>query len=615
MDRILEIFALIIAAVEGTDMEALNAELVQLCTDLPDADLELVESGLLDLFDSVRAGEVEGVDARDLPALQLITTGVENIRTLAAVRIEAATAVDDEIRALEESLAATDPAAVDPTADPEGGTDPDDGGAAPAADPVVEPVTDDAAVDDGAQVPVTAAARPALGAARQHQPTRTRARADRIPAAPAPRDPHVRIVANTGGVLENMTAAADYMAREAHNLGPNAGKVPMVTIQAQYSPEDTFRETDDRHNRQVMESITAAAQDPEAWSGPDALTAAVWCAEAPVDYGLIMQAVADRPVLDALPSRGMERLSVRVPVSPTLSSVNVDQSDGVDNAVSIYTVDDEADDDFSKPIQAADCISWNTFEAYAIVKRRRFKVGAAMAYPENVAQINELTAAAWARKADSCLLGRIKNDAGTTEITEPDQVFGAAIDLIELVVRLGAYMRSAERTGGQARLRAMLPAWIIDMIQADIARSGRSVYNPDAEAVIARSKVQDMLSSANINAAFYLDTPINDDGSLSGPTQILGRQTDASTAEKWPCTIQFGLWFEGAFAVGDGGELNLGVNRNANNVARNEWETFYEKFETVIPRRGPEALWVQQTVLTTGAYAAPVDGDITCAGS
>ena len=77
--------------------------------------------------------------------------------------------------------------------------------------------------------------------------------------------------------------------------------------------------------------------------------------------------------------------------------------------------------------------------------------------------------------------------------------------------------------------------------------------------------------------------------------------------------MQFELWFEGQYAVGDPGELNIGVVRDSALNAKNEFESFYEKYEGLVAHRGPEALWVTQDVLATGAFAAPIDGDISCA--
>lgn len=603
MDRILEIFRALLTAT-ADEATALHAELDELWPTLSDEDVAVAESSLLDLFEGIRAGDLaeDGIEARDVNALRVVTTGVESIRALAAQRLEDAAALDAQIAELEASLAApaaeTEPA---PETEPVAETQP-----TPEPTAEVEPAPEPAAEVEPELETVTAAGRPSLGGAAARQPARTRPRT----AAPAPVDPHVVLTATNGGRLDSMTAAADVITQGFNELGANAGKRVLVTARADYPAEQTFREADTAHNGQIMEAIVAAGQDPSSWSD-QSLTAAGWCAPSPVDYGLVIQAVADRPVWDALPKVGMDRMGLKLPVSPTLSDVNVAAGD-TDAAISLFTETDVDDGDFSKPIQAIDCPDFVDFRAYAVVKRLKFKNGAAVAYPENVSAWNTLTGSAWARKADSLLLGNIKNDAGTTVITEPDQVYGAAIDVIELLLRLGAYMRSAERTGSQARLRAALPAWIIDLMQADQARSGRSVYN-DTDIVIARNKITDMLTSSNINPLFYLDTPINPTTqALDGPTQILQRQTDGSQALQWPCKVQFGLWFEGQYAVGDPGELNIGVVRDSTLNARNEFESFYEKYEALAARRGPEALWVTQTVAATGTYAAPIDGEIAC---
>lgn len=595
MERIAEILAL------------LESETAEPGT-LTDVQVGELETELLGIFAAIRAGEYEGVEPTDVETLRSISTAVENLRALASVRMTTAAEVEAEIAALEESLAATggdDEAETDETAE--------------TTDTTTEGETTTETEGEGAEttepVAVSAAAvtpeRPSLAAAAARQPAATR---PRVPA-PVPVDPHVSIVNVQGGPLTSMTAAAESMSQQYRQLGPNAGKRSLVSIRADFPEESTLHEGDDRGNAAKLKALRAAASDPGAWDGMDSLAAAGWCVPTPVSYALIIQAMAETPVINSLPNVNVDRGGVRVPVSPSLSSIVTSTGTDAGAAVGFWTVDDDEiaadpdDPDFAttlKPFQVVDCPDWVEFVTYAVTRSLAWRNMAAKANPENVAAWNQLLMAAFARARETKVLDLMKGDVGTTKVTE-SPVFGAAIDIVETIMRLGAFMRSAERTGGQARLRTEIPAWVIDLMASDMARSGRAVYN-NSDLVVARAKIAGELANANINATFYLDSP------STGPSQILQRQATGA-ARQWPCSIQYGLHFEGHYAFGDGGEIDLGVYRDTEKVQRNTYATFAESFDTVIANRGPEALWVTQDVIANGTFAAPIDGDVACAAS
>lgn len=594
MDRILEIFAALIrrAAAEGEtfDPAPLVTELDELYVALADDEVALVEAALTDLFDGIRAGTEDGVAPTDVDALRVVVTNIENLRALASIRMTEAEAVNGEIADLEAMLAGQ---VADPDADPVADPTP-----APAAEAEPEPEPEAAPEATPAPELVTAAAdtppaRPTLGQATAHQPRSARART----TTPARRDPHVRILNETGGAAESMVAAAAVMSRELKNLGPNAGKRNMIQVRGDYPQDRQLEPEDSVGNGRKLDAVLAAVEDPSLWTD-EIVAAGGWCSPSPVQYGEVVQAVATRPVRDSLPAFQADRGGARIPVSPTLSSVD---TAGSDAAVGIWTEADDAsnisDPTHIKSLQVIDCTSWVDFRTYAVYQSVGFRNMMAKADPENVAAWNQLIAGAHARLADSKLLDLMKGDAGTTQITQASAVLGAAIDIVELLIRLGEFMRSAERTGAQARLRAEIPAWVIGLMQSDMARS-RHGQNPEGP-VVARERIAGMLAEANITPTFYLDSP------TSGTSQLLGKQTASNEPRQWPCQIQFGLHFEGHYQFLDSGELNIGTYRDAGLVRANTFQSFAETFEGLSAKRGPEALWVTQAVSATGTYSAP----------
>lgn len=590
MDRINEILALL-----ETPDSIENAEIETLCAEL------------IDLFHQVRAGEIEDVAANDVPLLTKMSDGAQNLRALAALRIEALEAEAAELDALEAVIAG-------PTETEDGETEAteteDEAAAAAALIAEAEAATEAAAAAET----VTAAGTPAAPARPAISKIRERAGAPKVvTAAATPPDPRVTIVSSSG-VQDSLTAAAVDMSKDGKNVPPNAGKRSLVTIKADYPESHQLDDVDWRTNGRKFDAVVAAAREH-----PDeTITAAGgWQTPPEVRYELITQALANRPIKNALPNFAAPRMSVTLPTSPTLADIGatfvVVDGETPDTAVSVWTTDDDAavleGTDFTKPIQRVTPPEYDTFETYAVVARKRLGNFAAKANPENVDAWNKLILARQARVGECLMLGRIKLDAGTTLVADPDPIFGAARDILEQVLRISTFMRSAERADENALIHAALPSWVVSLMQSDLVRTNRA--DMTADLVIARDRIITQFGNAGIRPTFYIDTPVDPTtGAFSGSNQILRKQTDGGASALWPATVQYGLWFEGHFGAIDNGQIDLGVVRSPELNEVNDWETFAETFEGVVAHRGPEAVWVSQTVRPDGSYAAGIDGDV-----
>lgn len=561
-------------------------------TSVTDAQVAEAETALLEAFDAIRAGEVDGVDARDVGTLTSIADAIAALGVLASQRMEAAAAVDAELAELEARLHAGEP-------DPETPEEPE--AAAPeepeAGTEVEQPEAE--AADEQPEA-VAASGTPSVGsaaafAARARRPVPAQARR-RQPA----QDSRVRLVAANGAQLDSLADVGRVISEGFGVLGQNAGKRTLATIRADY-PEDRQLGDSRSTNGARIDAVVALAEDPASWQDPALVAAGGWCAPSPIRYDQVVQAIASRPVAGSLPSFQADRAGVQIPVSPTLSVIEVDGETDDAAAIRIWTETDDIDalepDGPTKPVQRIDCNTWEDFRLYAITKRLRFGNMAARANPENVASWNTLALAAYARKAESRLLTLIKSDAGTTELVQPAPLLGAARDVAELVLRLTTFMRSAERSNPETRIRGWFPDWLISLMQADLIRAKRDTV----DITVARTALTSIFSNAGINPTFYIDTP------LTGPSQLLGKQVNAGAPAAWPCAIQFGLAFEGHFGFMEGGEINLGVWRDRELNEVNDFETFAEGFEGLYARRGPEALWVTQDVMANGTSSAAID--------
>lgn len=618
-------------------------ELINTPDDIEDPEALAVELGTI--FVAIRAGEVEELPEGQtiLDVVRPIGDAVTNLRALDFMRACADAEVEAELDAIANQTAppaaATDTEG-DAAAAAAGGDGEDEGegeGENAAGDGDEDGATgggdggtaggdaggeggDGENVDAtaGAEaVPVTAAGRVPLGAGRRHQP----GMASRKPAAPK-RPSNVAIVRAEGGTI-SADELGEVMYHGWESVGSRSGKRVWAQIVHTFDDEHTLSTRDDGANDRKVQALVAGARTDEAWANaPLTASGLGWCTPSVIDYSSGgVQALSVRPVANALPEAQISRGGTQLRQQRTLADVTGitsldDAHDPDDTAVSTWTeandiAFDPDDDGTWKPIQGQECASWNDFRAYMVVARRKFSNMAAEADPEDVRDITELTQARYARVADTLLLEKIKQDAGTTNVTQPAELLGSVRDFVELVIRLVEFMRSAERAtdgmGGGPRIRLMAPAWSLGMNQADLVRTP-SFASGAARLVVPRTELVGMLTDAGVQPSFYIDSP------LTGPSQILPKQTDNTEAKDWQCNVQFGLWFEGHFIHGVGRTIDLGTVRDPDLNKANDYETFMEGSENLLARRGPEALWVTQRLVPSGAYQASVDvsGDIDC---
>jgi hypothetical protein len=294
-------------------------------------------------------------------------------------------------------------------------------------------------------------------------------------------------------------------------------------------------------------------------------------------------AVTDRPVRDALPSFQAERGGISVPSVSTIGSITTGV--GV-----IEEAEDAAGGTYAtKSCQDLTCPTWTDVAVGAIYHCREYGNFNARAWPEGIAHENNLTMAAHSRVADARLLDRIKSLS--INVTTPD-VYSSVWDLIYAMTRAAAGIRYRLRLSAeQVRLRALMPAWVPEMLIADIAGTQFDRFK-------SRAEVVNILRLSGVEPAFYLDTP------STGTTQ--GFADEATGAlDDFPDVIQWALYVEGAFLHIDSGVLELGIVRDSTLNSTNDYQVFGETFENVA-RIGPTqgALWVTSTVCPSGEFPA-----------
>jgi hypothetical protein len=555
---------------------------------LTDDEIGAARTELVTLFEQIRAGEVEGIEPTDVELLARIVEIADLLGVVAYQRLEAAAEAAMTIAELEARLSAevaepADGEAAEPVeADDE---------AQATTDVVAEVVAEAEAIIEEAAAPVAAAAPPLASIAK----------AAPVKANPRPQAPanSYRIVGQHGEI-----SGMGDLAREMANLwnsgaaGVYGNKVRGARIVADYPEDRVLPEMDGSTVEGRIEAVVAAAQDPASWT-ESIVASGGWCAPTDVDYGLAQISEAGRPVRDSLPAFQATRGGLRVAQPRTLADIDITyNASDADAAITVWDNDTDEDPDGAvKGVQTIDCPTFSEYLTSAIVKRLRFGNMGARAFPENVANFNELAFAAHARAAETVLLDSIK---GASTAVTVGQSFGASRDLIEAIKRAAAAYRSRHRAPNVV-LRALVPRWITTLGDVDLVRSlaSDSRFVSDGEAVFRSG-----LAVAGVNVTFYDDTP------TTGTSQIFGAQ-GAGALTAFPGTVQWGLYDEGHHLFLDGGTLDLGIVRDATLNSTNDYETFVETFEGVA-HRGIESLWITSTVCPDGTSAAAIEDAVAC---
>lgn len=307
------------------------------------------------------------------------------------------------------------------------------------------------------------------------------------------------------------------------------------------------------------------------------------CAPLENIYTMPNFAVDDRPVKDALPSFQADRGGVSVPEATVIGDI--------DDAISTITADEDVSGTFTKSCQDLECPDYTDVAVTVLAHCREYGNLNARAWPEKIAHENDLTMAALARTAESYLLDRIK--AQSIQVTS-STTLGAFVDFVDSMVRAAAAIRYRLRMNPNTNFRAIMPAWVPDLLVDDTIRT------QFAERFASQARVRQLLGAYGINASYYLDTP------SSGTSQGWASEA-AGTLDAFPADVQYALFPEGAFLHLDGGSLDLGIVRDSTLNSTNDFQIFGEIFENVV-RIGPSqsALWVTLTTAPTGQFPALV---------
>lgn len=484
----------------------------------------------------------------------------------AAVAEEAAVVVE-EFSAESETEASTEEVAVEETVVEAEAAVADEAEAVVESEPEAEASVIENTIEPEAQeeAPVTAAAEGTFEAPADRQfvvevteaPVAITAGAD-IPGYTA------------GSTIDSLADVAVAMEKRLHSLrrvnGGDGEQHIVASIATQY-PEARTLGTDPEENRAKIENVV----------GAEALVASGgFATPLQVRYDVFGLGSAARPVRDSLPSFQAERGGIRYVTPPVLSSYA--------NAVGVWTNAVDADpQSATKTSLTVTAAQEQTAYTDAVTLQMQFGNLFSRAYPELLARHNELGLIQHAREAEQNILTRI-GDASTAVTTS--SLIGFGRDFLVQIKRASAAYRSRHRIDPGTQLRAIIPAWVIDAMSADLTLA----MPGDGTLSVGRSEINGYLASSNVSLVESLDQ------------NVFGAQSTGALNE-FADSFTWYLFAEGSFIFLDGGTLDLGIIRDSGLVGTNDYKMFVETFEGVA-FVGTESLKITSTISVNGVAAA-----------
>ena len=292
-----------------------------------------------------------------------------------------------------------------------------------------------------------------------------------------------------------------------------------------------------------------------------------WCAPSDIRYDFFNIAGQVRGV--DLPTFGVSRGGIRYPTSPSIADAfgstglapfAVSLTNG-----SIPWLWTEADDQAAatgasprKPALRVPCPSFNErrLECYGVTVTAGNLTDDA--YPEATSNFLSLVMAAHAHAVNSRILATMTTLSANAVTTGSYAVTGqpAANAILSGVALAAVDYRAKYGMTNESVLEVVMPSWIPDVIQADLA------HRRDVEFVaVTEQDIQRWLSARGVRVQFV------DDYQVRGGSQF-GNASSAMVA--WPTQVTFMMYAAGTFLLGNGLQLDLGVTRDSTLNAAND---------------------------------------------
>lgn len=617
------------------DDQSVDLSALEKIEDVPDDDLDTHETNLVEEFDRL-LDEGKETGKPNKARMTELATAIKKVRD-EKVRRETETQADlDEADRLAKEVHGTDTDPDDPDGDGGEGGDPQpEGDPAPADDP------DAVETPDPAKEPVTAAA----GAPAAKGPSASATAAHSKKATP-PAAPRVTIVAAAGvpgfnvGQQLDTTQVAVALHEVAATLPDRSHKVKVARMRTPYAKNRTIGKA--MSAEAGLEIIEDATKRPT--SAQALVAAGGWCTPSVNLYDLF--ALTGQTGLLDLPSIGIERGGVNIPAyigwdaaidgalwvwseaqdsDVTLTITDLDIVSGVGTMTStahllavgdivevnvgtaadgprtvtavtsadVVTLDMTGVADASnltgvgtrqKSCFEVPCTTWTEerLAAYGIcIKNGNLQE---RAFPELTRRFVQVVMDAHAHRMSAVHLAKIRTNTHSEAVPMTTVATDAAGEILNAIDLQVADYRSEHMISANVVLEALFPTWVHAMIRANMAmRAGVDMMN------ITNAQITGWFTAREIRPQFLEDY------------QILHTGTPAVA---WPTELEFIVYPAGGFFEGNGGTLDLAVQRDSRLNATNDHTVAFTEDFRLLGRRGPRARRITIPTLAVNGVTA-----------
>lgn len=406
----------------------------------------------------------------------------------------------------------------------------------------------------------------------------------------------------TGAPLSTSQALAKAFRDKANALNTPgaAGRHDVARIQFTYPEERVLDGSNEVANTEKIHAATS----------PQALVAAGGlCLPLEVRYDIETIGVTDRPIKGALSgfnvSRGglqyrgpFDALAMPVDGTGGLGTWTQEQDDLVDP--------DAAPDPVLNPRKSCyivDCPGLLEASIYSTYLCLEFPNMTARFDDQWVAATTESANVAWSRFAENQVLSRIA--AGSKAVNGVHRL-GAVRDILLNYDRFIAYYRNRHRLNDAVPLRTIMPQWVVNLLQSDLAMQMTNA-SPAELFAIARSSLENWFGTRGVNVTWHLDGLAGGtQNTITFDSQVYADLAAGATVPNYPASVDAILYREGDWLFLDGGTLDLGLVRDSTLNMRNRYQTFMETFEGVA-FTGKESLRLKLPLVPSGAAAGTID--------
>jgi hypothetical protein len=382
--------------------------------------------------------------------------------------------------------------------------------------------------------------------------------------APAPNVPTQRLAVTAsvdipgvarGEGLTSLAALADITARKAKSMPVTQG-APSEQLVASIRNEFSHS-IDDRTKRGEVKELISFMTSPDKQAA--LVAGGGWCAPKETRYDFFNIA-CESGIID-LPTFGVTRGGIEFPVSPSLAdalgggTAFAGFAQGTFSNTSQPWLWTEADDiaaatgSPTKPCMRVPCPDFDeeTLELYGYCLTAGNLTDAA--YPESTQNTLQLLMAAHAHAINARLIAlMLARSTAATSITGGAVTDAAAPRIYNAVGLAATDYRARYGMCIEDVLEVVLPYWVRDVIQADLAwKAGVELGD------IPLSEVNRYFTARNIAVQWVNDWQVRGAGQFGNATGLLA----------WPTTADFLIYAAGTFVHGNGMTLDLGVIRDS----------------------------------------------------